>query len=73
MIFIYDFLTDRRLSILRVWAAPGGRETFQKGGGKVYRPPGAAQTLKIDEFRSVKKSYIEKPKCGSLCVVGRLT
>ena len=52
-----DFLTDRKSSILEVWAAPGSRETFQKNGGglrpppfwKVSRPPGAAQTPKIDE------------------------
>jgi len=48
---IYDFLTDRTSPIFGVWAAPGGRETFQKGGGrrtlsfwKVSRPPGSAQT-----------------------------
>jgi len=28
-----DLLTDRKSSILGVWAAPGGRETLQKGGG----------------------------------------
>ena len=46
--------------------APGGRKTFQTGGGlrpppfwKVLRPPGAAQTPKIDDLRSVKKSYIK--------------
>ena len=57
-----DFLTDRKSSIWWVWAAPGGRETLQKGGGfrpplfwKVSRPPGAAQTPKIDDLRSVKK------------------
>ena len=42
--------------------SPGGGETLQKGGGRgpppfwrVSRPPGAAQTPKIDDFRSVKK------------------
>jgi len=30
---IYVFLTDRKSSILGVWAAPGGRETLQKGWG----------------------------------------
>ena len=61
---IYDFLTDRKSSIWGVLAAPGGRETLQKGWGrspppfwKVSRPPGAAQTPKIDDFRSVKKSF----------------
>ena len=51
-----------------VWAAPGGRDTCQKGGGrstspfrKVSRPPGAAQTPKTDDFRSVKKSFIRNP------------
>ena len=34
---IYDFLTGRESLILGVWAAPGARETFQKGGG--LRPP----------------------------------
>jgi len=50
------------------WAAPGGRDTFQKGGGlrrpsfwKVSRPPGAAQTPKIYDLRSAKKSYIKNP------------
>ena len=54
--------------MLGVWAAPGGRETFQKCGGRspqplwrVSRPPGAAQTPNTDDFRSVKKSYIENP------------
>ena len=30
--------TDRKSSILGVWAAPGGKETFQKGGG-LRSPP----------------------------------
>ena len=58
-ILIHDFLTDRKSSILGVWAAPGGREAFQKDGGlrpppfwKFSRPPGAAQTPQIDDFRS---------------------
>ena len=65
---IYDFLADRKSSSWGVWAAPGGRDTFQKAGGlrpplfwKVSRPPGAAQTPKIDDFRSVKKSDIKNP------------
>ena len=29
---------------------------------KVSRPPGAAQTPKIDDFRSVKKSCIKTPR-----------
>ena len=65
---IYDFLTDQKSSILGVWAAPGGRETFQKDGGlrtppfwTVLGPPGAAQTPEIDDLRSVKKSYINYP------------
>jgi len=59
-------LTGRKSSIWGVWAAPGGRETLQKVGGlrpppfwKVSRPPGAAQTPKIDDFWSVKKVYIK--------------
>ena len=32
-VLIYDFLAARRSSILGVWAAPGGREALQKGGG----------------------------------------
>ena len=58
---IYDFLTDRRSSILGIWAAPGGRETFQKGGGlrpRSFWKVGAAQTVKIDDFRAAEKSYI---------------
>ena len=68
---IHDFFTDRKSSIWGVWAAPGGRETLQKGGerspppfGKVSRPPGAAQTPQIDDFRPVKKSYIRNPGVG---------
>jgi len=34
---ISDFLTDRRSSILGVWAVPGDLGTFRKGGG--LRPP----------------------------------
>jgi len=50
---------------LGVWAAPGGRGTFQKREPatatlwKVSRPPGAAQTPNIDDFRFVKKSDIK--------------
>ena len=60
---MHDFLTDRKSLIFGVWAALGGRETLQKGGGrsslpfvKVSRPPGAVQIPKIDDFRSVRKS-----------------
>jgi len=67
-LLIYDFLTDRKSSIWGVWAALGGPETFQKGGGrspprvwKVSRLPGAAQTPKIDDCRSAKKSYTKIP------------
>ena len=63
-----DFLADRKSSILGFWAAPGGRETFQKRWGakpptflEGSRPPGAAQIPKIDDLRSVKKSYIKNP------------
>ena len=66
----YEFLTDRKSSILGVWAAPGGRETFQKGGGRspppfwrVSRPPGAAQTLKIYDFRSAGPPVGRTPVC----------
>ena len=48
--------------IFGVWAAPGGRETLKKGGRlrppsfwKASRPPGAAQTPKFDDSRSVRK------------------
>ena len=58
---IYGFLTDPGSSILGVWATPGGRETFQKGGGA--KPPtfleGIPAAPKIDDLRSVKKSYIK--------------
>ena len=57
-----NYLTNLRSSILVVWAAPGGRETFQKRGGfrpppfwKVSRLPGAAQTIKIDD---TLKTYV---------------
>jgi len=63
---IHDFLTDRKSPILGVWAAPGGRETFQKGGGR--SPPsflegfpaarGPPRPRKIDDFRS--KNHILK-------------
>ena len=33
---IQDFLTERKSSICEVWAAPGGRETFRKGGGLCF-------------------------------------
>ena len=63
---ICDFLTDRKSSSFGVWAARGGRETFQKGGGrshppfwKVSRPPGAAQTPKIDDLRSDKNHILK--------------
>ena len=63
---IHDFLTDRGSSIFGVCAAPGGLETFRKGGGqrpppfwKVSRPPGDASAPKVDDLRSVKKSYIK--------------
>ena len=61
-------MDTEKSSILGVWATLGGRGTLQKGGGlrpppcwKVSRPPGVAQTPKIDDFRSVKKSYTKKP------------
>ena len=64
------FLAERESSILVVWAAPGGPETIQKDGWlrpppfwKVSRPPRAVQAPKIDDFRSVKKPCIKKPKC----------
>jgi len=69
LFFTHDFLTDRRSSICWVWAAPGGQDTFHKGGErspppfwKVSWPPGAAQTLIIDALRSVKKSINQKPR-----------
>ena len=79
---IYDFLADRRSSILGVRAAPGGRETFKKGGGrspppfwKVSRQPGAAQTPKINDIRSAKQSYSKEPReinCLSIGLRGRI-
>jgi len=32
--FTYSFLTDRKKQIFGVWAAPGGRETFQNLGSR---------------------------------------
>ena len=52
---------DRKSSSFGVWAAPGARETLPEGGGqspppfwRVSKAPGAAQTLKLDDFRSPK-------------------
>ena len=49
------------MAILGVWDAPGAPETLQKGGGKAPRPsemateaPGAAQTPKMTDLRSLK-------------------
>ena len=59
---ICELLKDRESVILGVWAAPGARETIPKGGGlgpppfgRVSRAPGAAQTNKMSDFRSLKK------------------
>ncbi len=52
-------------AILGVWAAPGARETLQKGGGeaphlfwRVSKALGAAQTPKMTDFQSLKHSKI---------------
>ena len=46
--FVYDFLTDRKSSILGVWAVPGGRETLQKKGfnGALKKRPGGLNKKK---------------------------
>jgi len=58
---------------LGVWAAPGGRETFQKGGGrspppfwKVSRWPGAAQTPQNPRFPVGQKNHTLKTQMYSL-------
>ena len=65
---MHDFLTDRRSSIFGVRAAPGGLETFQKGGGEAPyfsgRYPGRQgppRPPKISDLQSVKKSYSKNP------------
>jgi hypothetical protein len=69
---IHDFWSCRRSSIFGVWAAPGAPHTTPKGGG--LRPPpsemafaaaGAAQTLKISDFRTAQKSCIKNPSVSS--------
>jgi len=64
-----EAIAKKHRRCLGVWAALGGRETFQKGRGRrlrVSRVPGAAQTPKIDDLRSVKKSYIKKTRRNGL-------
>ncbi len=53
----------RKSAIFGVWAALGALETLQKGGGlcpppfaRVSRAPGAAQTPKMTDFRSLNSS-----------------
>jgi len=59
---IHDFLTDRRSSILGVWAAPGGKPSKKVKGeathlfGRFPGRPEPPKPPKIDDFRSVKKS-----------------
>ncbi len=55
------FVKGRKSVILGVWAAPGAPETLPKGGGlrpppfaRVSRGPGAAQTPKMTDFRSLR-------------------
>jgi len=70
------FFTDLKSWILGVWASPGGRETLPNAGGrspppfwKVSRLAGAVKTPKIDDFRSVKKSYFNNPGAQWLRVI----
>ncbi len=58
---ILDFVKCRKSVILGVWAAPGAPGTRAKGGvrspppfGRASGAPGAAQTPKMADFRSVK-------------------
>jgi hypothetical protein len=53
-----SFVKGWKSAILGVWAAPGARETLAKGWGRSPPPfgrvsgaPGAAQTLKMTDFR----------------------
>ncbi len=57
-----QFLMDRESAIFGVWAAQGAPETLPKGRGLRPPPfgrgsgaPGAAQTLKMTDFRSLNK------------------
>ncbi len=50
-------------AIFGVWAAPGARETLQKGGGRSPPPfarvsgaPGAGQTPNMNDFESLTNS-----------------
>ena len=63
-----DFLFDTPdIADFAAWAASGGRETRERGGGRrppafsesVWRPPGVAQTTNIDDVRFVKQSCIK--------------
>jgi hypothetical protein len=58
---IDQLFKDRKSVILGVWAAPGAPETLPKGRGRSPPPsgmvsgaPGAAQTPKMTDFRSLK-------------------
>ena len=70
--FIHGFWAGRKSPIWGVWEAPGGRETFQKGGGlcppyfsMVSRASGAAQTPKTDDFRPAQQPCIKKPSIAN--------
>ncbi len=59
---VFHLFKDRQSAILGVWPAPGAPDTLPKGGGvlsppfgRVYRAPGAAQTPKMTDFRSLNK------------------
>ena len=62
---IHGFLVDQTSSIFGVWAALGALQTITNGGappfGMVSGAAGAAQTPKIDMFRSIKQPCIKNP------------
>ena len=58
---VLELVKDRKSVILAVWAAPGAPESLAKGKGRSPPPfgrvsgaPGAAQTPKMTDFRSLK-------------------
>ena len=64
--------------ILGVWEAPGAPETLQKGGGEAPRPsemapeaPGAAQTPKTTDFRSLTNFKFPPKVQPRSCARGR--
>ncbi len=71
----FQFLKDRESVILGGWAALGIRDTIPLGGGlrpppfaRVSGAPGAAQTLKMIDFRPlyILYKFYSHPKCSQV-------